>query len=49
MKNPQSVPILVGLDWGFTHYIGIGDRTSNEPVLIKDNNLGVVGIEANDY
>ena len=25
------------------------DRTSNEPILIKDNNLGVIGIKPNDY
>ena len=25
------------------------DRTSNEPILIKDDNLGVVGIKPNDY
>ena len=25
------------------------DRTSNEPILVKDDNLGVIGIEPNDY
>ena len=40
---------LLGCKQSHLSKLSHSDRTSNEPILIKDNNLGVVGIEANDY